>query len=143
MVSGQAHISAQEQVAPPGESMKHTLAWEIEQSEKIADCRVFTVHRNSASIVRDGKRRTHDFFYLNSSDWVNVIPITQEGDVILIEQYRAGVAGITLEIPGGTVDAEDLSSKEAGARELLEETGYAADETNIYRANSSKSCHSE
>lgn len=104
------------------------LVWKIEESEQIEDCRVFTVHRNRASIVRDGKKRSHDFFYIDSNDWVNVIPVTAAGEVVLIEQYRAGIDAVTLEIPGGTVDATDTSSREAGMRELMEETGYAAEE---------------
>jgi 8-oxo-dGTP pyrophosphatase MutT (NUDIX family) len=108
--------------------MKHSLTWKRGTPEKIADCRVFSVHKTRASIIRDGKERSHDFFYLNGDNWVNVIPLTAEGNVVLIEQYRAGTDSVTLEIPGGTVDAADPSSKEAGARELFEETGYVSDE---------------
>lgn len=52
--------------------------------------------------------------------------MTKEGDVILVEQYRPGTDSVTLEIPGGIIDPTDESSQQAGARELLEETGYRA-----------------
>ena len=48
--------------------------------------------------------------------------------MVLIRQYRVGIDAVTLEIPGGMVDAADGSPAESARRELLEETGYAADE---------------
>ena len=68
----------------------------------------------------------HEFYVLECSDWVNVIPITEDGDVVLIRQYRHGREEVTLEIPGGMVDPEDADPGEAARRELLEETGYLA-----------------
>jgi 8-oxo-dGTP pyrophosphatase MutT (NUDIX family) len=72
--------------------------------------------------------REHRFYVLETPDWINVIPITPEGKVVLIRQYRVGINAVTLEIPGGMVDAADESPAEAARRELLEETGYAAEE---------------
>jgi 8-oxo-dGTP pyrophosphatase MutT (NUDIX family) len=56
-----------------------------------------------------------------------VVAITPDDQIILIEQYRHGIRSITLEIPGGIVDYGE-SPLEAVKRELLEETGYSADE---------------
>lgn len=69
--------------------------------------------------------RTHDFYVIEAPDWINVIPLTSDNEVVMIEQYRHGTDEITLEIPGGMVDAGE-SPRESAARELLEETGYAA-----------------
>jgi 8-oxo-dGTP pyrophosphatase MutT (NUDIX family) len=65
----------------------------------------------------------HDFFILESSAWVNIIPLTEENQVVLVRQYRHGIRDITLEIPGGLVEEGD-SPEEAARRELIEETGY-------------------
>ncbi len=99
-------------------------------SEKIADCRVFTVHK-TLSMKPYGREsheeRMHNFYVFHSGDWVNVIPVTDEGEVVLIEQYRHGTEEFTLEIPGGSIDPEDPTPLHAAARELLEETGYEAE----------------
>ena len=62
---------------------------------------------------------------IEAPDWINVVPLTANDEVVMIEQYRHGTGEVTLEIPGGmVVDGED--ARRAAARELLEETGYAA-----------------
>jgi 8-oxo-dGTP pyrophosphatase MutT (NUDIX family) len=100
-------------------------AWTRERSETVADCRVFRVRRDRSADPRDG--RGHDFYVIEAPDWINVIPLTASGEVVLIEQYRHGTQELSLEIPGGMVDAGE-SAAEAASRELLEETGYAAPE---------------
>jgi ADP-ribose pyrophosphatase len=99
------------------------LLWRRERSEQVADCRVFNVRRDYSTDPRDG--RAHDFYVIEAPDWINVIPLTDDGRVILIEQYRHGTGEISLEIPGGMIDAGE-SPQDAAARELLEETGYEA-----------------
>jgi 8-oxo-dGTP pyrophosphatase MutT (NUDIX family) len=64
---------------------------------------------------------------IETQDWVNIIPLTSDRRVVMVRQYRHGSGGVTLEIPGGLVDPGD-TPKSAAARELLEETGYQAEE---------------
>jgi 8-oxo-dGTP pyrophosphatase MutT (NUDIX family) len=72
--------------------------------------------------------QTYDFYLLEAIDWVNVIPITPEGQVIFVRQYRYGTQEVSLEIPGGAIDPVDASPQEAALRELREETGYAPEQ---------------
>ncbi len=62
---------------------------------------------------------------IECSDWCNVVALTAEDELVLIYQHRFGTDSITLEIPGGAIDMGE-SPEIAAARELLEETGYAA-----------------
>jgi 8-oxo-dGTP pyrophosphatase MutT (NUDIX family) len=101
----------------------HDLSWRRRGSEIVADCRVFRVRRDVS--VSPHKGSEHDFYVLESPDWINIIPLTADEEVVLIEQYRHGSEEVTLEIPGGMVDAGELPHT-AAAREMLEETGYAA-----------------
>lgn len=67
------------------------------------------------------------FVVLDSPQWVNIIPLTVEKEVILIEQYRHGSDSITLEVPGGLVEKGE-EPRLAAERECLEETGFGSDE---------------
>ncbi|NCO56827.1 MAG: NUDIX hydrolase [Nitrospirae bacterium CG18_big_fil_WC_8_21_14_2_50_70_55] len=68
----------------------------------------------------------HPFYVLETGSWVNIIPITEAGEVVFVRQYRHGTGQVHLEIPGGLVDAGEEPEK-AAVRELLEETGYAGE----------------
>lgn len=67
------------------------------------------------------------FFRLQFLDWVNTVPVTPQGEVVLVRQFRKGVHDFTLEIPGGTMDAGEQDHAAAALREMAEETGYTAD----------------
>jgi len=99
--------------------------WALLGTEPVADCRVFRVFRDLSRSPRTG--REHDFYRIASSDWVNVVPVTPDGDVVLVRQFRHGARKTTLEIPGGLVDPGEMPA-EAAARECLEETGYGGGE---------------
>ncbi len=96
--------------------------WDVLDSEKIQDCRVFSVHRTRMRSPRTGG--AHDFFRIEATDWVNVIALTREREVVMVRQFRQGALDLTLETPGGMVDPGETPA-EAAARELLEESGYA------------------
>ena len=65
-----------------------------------------------------------DYFYIRTADWVNIIPITVDEQVVLVRQYRHGINEFSLETPGGMVDAGEKDPSLTAARELAEETGY-------------------
>ncbi|HEY5959698.1 MAG TPA: NUDIX hydrolase, partial [Polyangiaceae bacterium] len=58
--------------------------------------------------------------------WVAVIPLTREGDVVLVQQYRHGLGRVSCELPAGVIDAGE-TPEQAARRELSEETGYVAE----------------
>lgn len=63
------------------------------------------------------------YLRLEIGDWVNVVPVTEDGQLVLVRQHRWGVGLPSLEIPGGGVDPGE-PPEHAAWRELREETGY-------------------
>lgn len=98
--------------------------WKLISSTPDKSYRVFNLRTDHACSPRTGE--SHDFFVMESRSWVNIIPITPDEQVVMVRQYRHGTRELTLEIPGGLVEAGD-SPEEAARRELREETGYAGD----------------
>jgi 8-oxo-dGTP pyrophosphatase MutT (NUDIX family) len=99
-------------------------SWEKIEDEDEGDFRVFSVRRRRARSPRSGHE--YDFHVLDAPDWVNVVPVTPEGEVVCVRQYRPGTDEVTLEIPGGMIEPGE-APEAAARRELLEETGFAAE----------------
>jgi ADP-ribose pyrophosphatase len=106
--------------------IEKVVTWQRIRSENVADCKIFKVRRDYS--VRENEDKEHPFYCIENPEWVNIIPVTKSGEVVLIEQYRHGIEEITLEIPGGMVD-DGEDAKVAADRELVEETGYVPRET--------------
>ena len=63
---------------------------------------------------------------LETPDWVNIVAITAEENLVCVQQFRFGTGAVTLEIPGGALDPRE-PHEGAARRELREETGYTAE----------------
>lgn len=68
-----------------------------------------------------------EFHRLETLPWAAVVAVDTEGRLVMVDQYRRGLDGVSLELPAGVLDAGE-SGLEAARRELLEETGYEATE---------------
>ena len=90
--------------------------------EKILETPVFDIYSGPVRCERNGVEKT--FYFLDFPDWVNIIAITPDHELLLIKQLRYGTGQEELEIPGGVIESgEDPVT--AGRRELLEECGYS------------------
>jgi ADP-ribose pyrophosphatase len=99
--------------------------WKVISTNTDRSYKVFGLRKDRAVSPRTGKN--YDFFILESNPWVNVIPLTEDNEVVMVRQYRHGIHDVTLEIPGGLIDDGD-TPEQAAWRELSEETGYGAEE---------------
>ena len=98
--------------------------WDIVSKRFLHDDHVWKVYDCHG---RHPDGREHDFFVINNrKDWVQCIALTDNNEVVLVSQYRAGNDAITLELPGGGID-ENEPVEHAAFRELREETGFAGD----------------
>jgi ADP-ribose pyrophosphatase len=95
--------------------------WKTLSEQKVISTRIFdldTVRRCEEETGNEG-----EFYVLRCPNWVNVVAITTDLQLVLVDQFRHGTETIELEIVGGIVN-ENESSIDAGLRELREETGY-------------------
>jgi ADP-ribose pyrophosphatase len=98
--------------------------WPIIETSEGPDMGLFSVRVNRCRSPRTGEE--HDFYVIDLPNWVQIVPITPENRVVMVNQYRHGCGRVFLELPGGLIDGDDLNPQETAARELLEETGYRA-----------------
>jgi ADP-ribose pyrophosphatase len=102
---------------------KPNLHWELVDSRIDRQYNLFSVTINRNKSPRTGE--VHEFQVINSPEWVAVIPVTKDHRMVLVRQYRHGVAELSLEPPGGLVK-EGQTPEQSGREELEEETGYVA-----------------
>ena len=91
------------------------------ESRLIFDGKVLHLYRDEINLPNGGRSMRE---YCKHGGAVAVVPLTDEGDVICIRQYRYALGRVTLEIPAGKLDSPDEDHREAALRELREETGY-------------------
>ncbi len=99
--------------------------WRIESSRIIHADRWMNLH--AERIVSPTGAVIDPYYLLHYPEWVHVVALTPERQMILVRQYRHGTKRMSLELPGGMMDATDQDAEAAARRELLEETGYTAD----------------
>jgi ADP-ribose pyrophosphatase len=118
--------------------------WKMYSKELVTNAKVFKYFK----YLRESRESTKrgEFDVLECPNWVNIIPITTNGEIILVEQYRHGTDEITFEIPGGVMN-RDERPLESAKRELREETGYFSDnwidlgKVDVNPAFMTNSCH--
>lgn len=103
--------------------MSDQLKWKTLSSEYLHKEPWLTVRKDVCE-KPDGKI-VDPYYVFEFSEWVTALPITEEGKVILVKQYRQALGEVCIEIPGGCVDDTDATFEDAIRRELLEETGYS------------------
>ena len=105
------------------------LPWEKTGSKPVGDFRIFKIRSDTCVNPRTGKE--HDFYVLDSVNWVNVIALTPDRKLVMIHQYRHGSGTVELEIPGGMMDPHETDPVVAAIRELREETGYEGENARV------------
>jgi ADP-ribose pyrophosphatase len=100
--------------------------WVVLKREPVEDFKLFQIQRKQVCSPRTGE--TREVQSIQFTDWVLVLPLTVDEEVIMVHQYRHGIEQVCLELPGGLVDPADDSPAVSAQRELLEETGYQADQ---------------
>lgn len=96
--------------------------WKVLKSVELFNSGLFRLRSDECELP--DKRVMPRYYVLDFPDWVNVVALTPERKLVLVEQYRHAAGETFLEIPGGSADSRSEDPREAALRELLEETGH-------------------
>lgn len=99
------------------------MKWKILSSEYLFKDLWFTVRKDRCETPMG--KIIDPYYVYEFPAWVAAVPVTEEGRVVMVRQYRHALGEVCIELPGGCVDDTDKNPQEAIARELLEETGYS------------------
>lgn len=115
----------------PTEAMSHQKPvqspiqkWTTLSSKMVFDHPWYRLRQDKVSLPNG--QIVDDYFVSLRPDIATVLPITADGQVVFVRQYRHGIGEILLELPAGTFDLAEEPLAVA-QRELAEETGYVAD----------------
>ena len=95
--------------------------WLVRHEALHVDCKVFRVFKELCHHPLDN--REGDFFVIHSHDWVLCLPITTDGKIVMVKQYRFGLRDLSIEPPGGLLEPSE-DTLVAATRETEEETGF-------------------
>ena len=100
--------------------------WKIIESHQTFKDRYLSVRTDRCE--REDGHVVAPYHVIEQTEWVTLIPVTDEGNVVLIREYRHAGGVVLLGVPGGVMDPGETDAAAAARRELQEETGYTARE---------------
>jgi 8-oxo-dGTP pyrophosphatase MutT (NUDIX family) len=100
-------------------------SWKVLRSEQGPELPIFNVRYDWMKNPRNGAE--FKAVVLDVPDWVTIAAVTPDQRIVVVRQYRFGIAGFTTELPAGLVDPGE-PHREAAVRELREETGFTSND---------------
>ena len=105
--------------------MKNLEKWQTVNSQIVIDHPWCQVRRDEVKLPNGNT--IDDYFVYIKPDVAMVLPITKNGEIIFVRQYRHAFGDFFIELPAGHFDPTQEAAENAAMRELKEETGYIAD----------------
>lgn len=100
--------------------------WQHLHSEYLIEQPWFKMRQDR--VLKGNGQEMFPYYVLEYTNWACVFPITKDGKIILVRQYRYALGQWSIELPGGIMDAHETEPVVAARRELLEETGHSCGE---------------
>ncbi len=99
------------------------MGLKLSPGKKVFSCPILAVKEHTLTASDD---KNLSVYTMDMAQWVNIVPVTRAGEIVLIEQLRFGTDSMILETPGGAVEPTEKDLTMAALRELEEETGLTS-----------------
>ncbi len=99
--------------------------WKVIASERVVDNPHLLVRREQVQLPNG--EIIPDYHIIENRGWVGVVPVTEDGRLLINKQYKHGIGLEVLEFPAGGIDADEDDPRQTAIRELMEETGYSVE----------------
>jgi len=99
------------------------MSFELLDTEILLKGRAFTIRRDT---LKTPDERITKFDIIEHHGSVVIMPLNERGELLFVRQYRHATGGELLELPAGTLDDPGEPPEHCAAREIREETGFAA-----------------
>ena len=103
--------------------------WKTVSQEYVIRTPFITVRKDAC--VTDDQDVIDDYYVLEYPNWVNIVAVTPQNEVVLVREYRYAIDDFTLAIPAGKVEKGEKEI-DAAVRELKEETGFCAKDDPVF-----------
>lgn len=97
--------------------------WKFIKEEKVFDDTILSIRHMEYKYEKIDKNMV--FTVQDMSNWALIVPVLENGELVVVKQFRVGTNSDTLEFPGGAINNQEEPLK-AAERELEEETGLKA-----------------
>jgi 8-oxo-dGTP pyrophosphatase MutT (NUDIX family) len=99
------------------------MKWTIRKRSTALTRTIFSISDLDCSHEKAGN---HIFSIIEAPDWINIVALTPDREILFVKQHRLGTDQVTIETPAGLIDSGE-EPLHAAERELREETGYEAE----------------
>jgi 8-oxo-dGTP pyrophosphatase MutT (NUDIX family) len=97
--------------------------WQTLESKTLVDDQWLTLTADRCRLP--GGQVIEPYYVVHERDWVIVFAQADDGQILVVRQFRYGAKAVCVELPAGVIDPGETAAAAAG-RELLEETGHTA-----------------
>jgi ADP-ribose pyrophosphatase len=101
--------------------------WKVLRTDLLLDCSPWFRVVADDLLLPDGQR-IDGYYRIEAMDFVMIFPVTNDGRLLALRGYKHGPGRIIYQLPAGYLDRDNEAPLACAQRELLEETGYRADE---------------